>query len=109
MQMVLSARSIASDHSSSFPPSLPPPSDTTFEHETGNESEEERYVLIIDFWHPGLTLVERAALREFYDLRNKFEGRTIGGGGGGGGGGVPPPVGKEKEKKGGWLAGLFGG
>ena len=31
--------------------------DTSFVHETGNESEEERYVLIIDFWHPDLTKV----------------------------------------------------
>lgn len=50
--------------------------DTTFEHETGNESEEDRYVLIIDFWHPELTEAERVALRCVYDLRNKFEGRT---------------------------------
>ncbi|KAM3570399.1 hypothetical protein VYU27_007538 [Nannochloropsis oceanica] len=80
--------------------------DTTFEHETGNASEEERYVLIIDFWHPELTPVERAALREFYDLRNTFEGRT---GGGGVGEGRPPPMEKRREKNGGWLAGLFGG
>ena len=90
----------------SLPSSLPVLlSDTTFEHETGNASEEDRYVLIIDFWHPELTPVERAALREFYDLRNAFEGRT----GGAGGGGGPPPMEKGKEKKGGWLAGLFGG
>lgn len=33
--------------------------DTTFEHSTGNESDEDRFVLIIDFWHPGLTMEER--------------------------------------------------
>lgn len=93
--------------SSSLRPSYRVPlSDTTFEHETGNASEEERYVLIIDFWHPELTPVERAALREFYDLRNTFEGRT---GGGGVGEGRPPPMEKRREKNGGWLAGLFGG
>lgn len=48
--------------------------DTSFTHSTGNESEEEdRHVLIIDFWHPELTEAERAALTFVYDLRNKFE------------------------------------
>lgn len=50
--------------------------DTTFEHETGNESQEDRYVFLIDFFHPELTQEERAALRMIYDLRNQFEGRT---------------------------------
>lgn len=27
--------------------------DTSFEHETGNNSRRDRIVLIIDFWHPG--------------------------------------------------------
>mmetsp|Transcript_969 Transcript_969/g.1694 ORF Transcript_969/g.1694 Transcript_969/m.1694 type:complete len:308 (-) Transcript_969:37-960(-) len=47
--------------------------DTSFEHSTGNESEEDRHVLIIDFWHPELTEAERVALEFVYDLRNKFE------------------------------------
>lgn len=47
--------------------------DTSFEHSTGNESEEDRHVLIIDFWHPELTEAERAGLEFIYDLRNKFE------------------------------------
>ena len=51
--------------------------DTTFEHETGNSSDQDRYVLIIDFWHPELTEAERAALRVVYDLRNQFEGRAV--------------------------------
>lgn len=50
--------------------------DTTFEHETGNESAQDRYVFIIDFFHPELTEEEKAALRCVYDLRNQFEGRT---------------------------------
>ena len=47
--------------------------DTSFEHSTGNESEEDRHVLIIDFWHPELTEAERAGLEFIYDLRNRFE------------------------------------
>jgi Aspartyl/asparaginyl beta-hydroxylase and related dioxygenases len=47
--------------------------DTSFEHSTGNPSEEDRHVLIIDFWHPELTEVEIKALEFVYDLRNKFE------------------------------------
>lgn len=84
--------------------------DTTFEHETGNGSTEDRYVLIVDFWHPDLSVEERAALRSFYDLRNRFEGR-----GGVTEGGKVSPQGSErgeKGKEGGVLAGLaalFGG
>jgi aspartate beta-hydroxylase len=47
--------------------------DTSFEHSTGNPTDSERHVLIIDFWHPELTEAERAALEFVYDLRNKFE------------------------------------
>ena len=47
--------------------------DTSFSHSTGNDSNEDRHVLIIDFWHPELTEAERAALSFVYDLRNKFE------------------------------------
>lgn len=51
--------------------------DTSFSHSTGNPSDEERHVLILDFWHPELTQAERAALEFVYDLRNKFEGGKI--------------------------------
>ena len=47
--------------------------DTSFEHSTGNPTDDERHVLIIDFWHPDLSEAERAALVAVYDLRNKFE------------------------------------
>jgi len=47
--------------------------DTSFEHSTGNPGDSERHVLIIDFWHPSLSVAERAALEFVYDLRNKFE------------------------------------
>mmetsp|Transcript_18130 Transcript_18130/g.41305 ORF Transcript_18130/g.41305 Transcript_18130/m.41305 type:complete len:268 (+) Transcript_18130:248-1051(+) len=47
--------------------------DTSFKHSTGNPSDSERHVLIIDFWHPELTAPERAGLEFIYDLRNKFE------------------------------------
>lgn len=48
--------------------------DTSFVHSTGNPSpEEDRHVLIIDFWHPELSAPETAALEFIYDLRNRFE------------------------------------
>jgi aspartyl/asparaginyl beta-hydroxylase (cupin superfamily) len=47
--------------------------DTSFVHSTGNPTETDRHVLIIDFWHPELTEAERKALEFVYDLRNKFE------------------------------------
>lgn len=47
--------------------------DTSFTHSTGNPSDEDRHVLILDFWHPELTEAERKALEFVYDLRNKFE------------------------------------
>lgn len=47
--------------------------DTSFEHSTGNPTDADRHVLIIDFWHPELTEAERSALEFVYDLRNKFE------------------------------------
>jgi aspartyl/asparaginyl beta-hydroxylase (cupin superfamily) len=47
--------------------------DTSFSHSTGNPTDKERHVLIIDFWHPELSEAERSALEFVYDLRNKFE------------------------------------
>eukprot|EP01040_Poterioochromonas_malhamensis_P000977 gene977-1037_t len=48
--------------------------DTSFLHKTENLSEnEDRYVLIIDFWHPELSVHEREALQFVYDASNKFE------------------------------------
>ena len=47
--------------------------DTSFIHSTVNPTNEDRNVLIIDFWHPELTEAEKAALEFVYDLRNKFE------------------------------------
>ena len=38
-----------------------------------NKSSEDRYVVIIDFWHPELSTDERTALDFVYDTRNKFE------------------------------------
>lgn len=51
--------------------------DTSFEHETGNNSRKDRIVLIIDFWHPDLTQAEQEALAFVYDLRNRFESGDI--------------------------------
>lgn len=47
--------------------------DTSFQHSTGNPTDAERIVLILDFWHPELTEAECAALDYIYDLRNRFE------------------------------------
>lgn len=47
--------------------------DTSFIHETENNSNQSRYVLIVDFWHPELSNEERSALEFIYDARNKFE------------------------------------
>ena len=47
--------------------------DTSFVHRTLNDSEEDRYVLILDFWHPDLTLIERDALQYIYASRNLFD------------------------------------
>lgn len=35
-------------------------------------------MLIIDYFHPELTELEREALKCVYDIRNQFEGRAIG-------------------------------
>lgn len=47
--------------------------DTSFQHSTRNDSDEDRFVLIVDFWHPDLTVPEREALEFIYDFRTKFE------------------------------------
>mmetsp|Transcript_21907 Transcript_21907/g.24932 ORF Transcript_21907/g.24932 Transcript_21907/m.24932 type:complete len:335 (+) Transcript_21907:120-1124(+) len=77
--------------------------DTSFEHSTGNPTDSERHVLIIDFWHPGLTEAERAGLEATYDLRNEFETGQIP---------FRKPrsrvVGADAPKKG-LFSGLFGG
>ena len=73
--------------------------DTSFTHSTGNPTDQERHVLIIDFWHPELTQAEIAALEFVYDLRNKFES-----------GKVPfrkPKALAEQEEEGQGLGGLW--
>jgi aspartyl/asparaginyl beta-hydroxylase (cupin superfamily) len=47
--------------------------DTSFVHSTGNPSDSDRHVLILDYWHPELTDPERNALDFIYSLRNKYE------------------------------------
>jgi aspartyl/asparaginyl beta-hydroxylase (cupin superfamily) len=48
--------------------------DDSFDHEVWNDSDQERIVLIIDFWHPDLTPAERWAIAEarklWYGLRD---------------------------------------
>ena len=51
--------------------------DTSFTHSTGNPSQEDRHVLILDFWHPELSEAERSALEFVYNLRNQFESGEI--------------------------------
>jgi aspartate beta-hydroxylase len=51
--------------------------DTSFSHSTGNPTESDRHVLIIDYWHPELTEAECSALDFVYDLRNKFDSGQI--------------------------------
>lgn len=51
--------------------------DTSFAHETANLSDQERHVLIVDFWHPDLTAIEQAALKFVYDLRYKYDKELI--------------------------------
>mmetsp|Transcript_14772 Transcript_14772/g.20876 ORF Transcript_14772/g.20876 Transcript_14772/m.20876 type:complete len:357 (+) Transcript_14772:152-1222(+) len=72
--------------------------DTSFEHSTGNPTQEERHVLIIDFWHPELTQAERAGLEFVYDLRNKFESGKIP---------FRKPRSLQQEEEGQGLAGLW--
>jgi len=47
--------------------------DTSFVHSTRNDSDEDRFVLIVDFWHPDLTVPEQEALEYIYDFRNRWE------------------------------------
>mmetsp|Transcript_10217 Transcript_10217/g.26337 ORF Transcript_10217/g.26337 Transcript_10217/m.26337 type:complete len:421 (-) Transcript_10217:93-1355(-) len=47
--------------------------DTSFTHSTRNDSDEDRFVLIVDFWHPELTEPEWEAVECIYDTRTKFE------------------------------------
>lgn len=47
--------------------------DTSYTYSEENKSDEDRYVLSIDFWHPDLTPAERRSLEWIYDTRNKFE------------------------------------
>lgn len=47
--------------------------DTSFTHSTQNDSEEDRFVLIVDFWHPDLTQNEREALEYIYSCRTMWE------------------------------------
>lgn len=76
--------------------------DTSFEHSTGNPSEEDRHVLIIDFWHPELTKAERVALDYVYDLRNKFESGQVPFR-------KPKKLVESEEREGQGLAGIFTG
>mmetsp|Transcript_12552 Transcript_12552/g.21229 ORF Transcript_12552/g.21229 Transcript_12552/m.21229 type:complete len:302 (-) Transcript_12552:140-1045(-) len=51
--------------------------DTSFSHETCNLGPHSRHVLILDFWHPGLSEAEQKALKFVYDLRYKYDSELI--------------------------------
>jgi len=51
--------------------------DTSFLHETENNTESPRYVLICRFWHPGLTEVEKNALLFVFDCLDAPEAAGI--------------------------------
>lgn len=76
--------------------------DTSFSHSTGNPSDSDRHVLIIDYWHPELTAAERKSLEFVYDLRNKFESGAVP---------VRKPRSLQKEESGlaGWWQSVTGG
>lgn len=42
--------------------------DTSFVHETSNDSDRDRAVLLIRYWHPELSAAERAALQMVFDI-----------------------------------------
>ena len=49
--------------------------DNTFDHQVYNdltETPEDRYVLIVETWHPALTLHERRAMSDLFALRDLF-------------------------------------
>lgn len=49
--------------------------DNTFDHQVYNDLNEnaaDRYVLIVEAWHPSLTLVERRAMSDLFALRDLF-------------------------------------
>ena len=49
--------------------------DNTFDHQVYNdltEDPEDRYVLIVETWHPALTLYERRAMSDLFALRDLF-------------------------------------
>ena len=44
--------------------------DTTFPHSTYNESDEDVFLLLVDFWHPDLSIDEMDALRVFFAVNS---------------------------------------
>lgn len=50
--------------------------DTHYFHETANEGDKDRYVLLIRFWHPGVTPKEREALQYVFDALDGPDAQT---------------------------------
>ena len=50
--------------------------DTHYSHETGNVSDKDRYVLLMRFWHPGVSPKEREALQYVFDALDGPQAQT---------------------------------
>jgi len=48
---------------------------TSYLHSTWNDSDGDRVVLLVDFWHPDVTEVEREFLRRVYEMKREFRER----------------------------------
>jgi aspartyl/asparaginyl beta-hydroxylase (cupin superfamily) len=44
--------------------------DTTYCHSTYNGTDEDLYLLIVDFWHPDLSADETDGLRRFFEMNS---------------------------------------
>jgi aspartyl/asparaginyl beta-hydroxylase (cupin superfamily) len=46
--------------------------DDSFEHEAWNHSDKDRYVLIMEVWHPDLTELEKQGIQRVQELQHQF-------------------------------------
>ena len=46
--------------------------DNTFKHVVYNEANEDRFVLMVEIWHPALTEAEREALATTFAVKDRF-------------------------------------
>ena len=50
--------------------------DTSFIHSTANDTEGDRYVLIVRFWHPEVTPMEKLAMQFVFDAIDEQDVKT---------------------------------